>query len=432
MNKLTRKIVLGTALITSLVCLAACTKNGNDTPTNTPTTGPLAVGDNTPTPVLTQDPNDMDDNNMGGEIIGPSTPTPTPTPTPDVNISQVVDPNQDPTAAGVDPNTVVGEVSEQGKVDESGDVKNYIVDVDGVKVEIAPYAGLTLHPASDDDLAAAIYAKLATVNIEKPSYDTAKIGDFVNINYIAQVRAGEDEYEFREDDIVGRLGSYDLPYGFDSAIVGTPAGDVTSYKNTFPDDYADDRYAGKTVNFIITINYIYTIGHPGCTDEEVSEYFGYGSAYEFTSAIREEANRKSYEDSISTYLLNNCEATGISKSEIQEYSDFLYQQYIDIANANSYMYDFDTVACLYDMFGFSNLDVLRKNTDGIANSSYKYYYILKGVAKDMNVSLDDIDYSTLYNNYISQMTGEYNDFECDYFIYKNIVYDFIIANAKFN
>lgn len=430
MNKFSRKLALGAVIITVFICLAACKTHGSNTPTNTPTTGPLAVGDNTPTPIPTQDPKQMDEDNNGGEIIGGKTNTPTPTPTPDLGIVIETDPNEDP--AGIEPVPVVtAEPSKEGQVSETGEVKSFFVDVDGVKVEIAPYYGLTLHPASDDDIIAAVYAKLATVNIEKPSNDTAKMGDFVNINYSASVRTDEFEDTYFEDDITGRLGTSEFPYGFDAAIVGTRVGDVTSCKNTFPDNYADSRYAGKTVNFTITINYIYTIGHPQCTDEDVSEFFGYNTASEFTSAIRKEANRKSYVDTISTYLLNNCEPTGISKSLISQYSDFLYQYYIDQANNYAYLYDYDTVACLYDMFGFSSLDVLRKQTDGTANSSYQYYYILRAIAQDMKINLDDIDYSYYFNQYISQMAHDYNDFECDYFIYQNIVYDFIIANAKF-
>ena len=80
---------------------------------------------------------------------------------------------------------------------------------------------------------------------------------------------------------------------------------------------------------------------PTLSDETASSYFGYSTAADFVEAVLQETNRKHCEDQIWDYFNNNVWATNVPSSEIEEYSDFLYNKYLSYAENNAYKYDGD-------------------------------------------------------------------------------------------
>lgn len=446
MFNLNKKFAIGAVVIFS-VAFAACTQKNLESPNSSTTQSPsitqaVQIGDiDNPN---YQDPNDMDEDNFGGEILATPTPTPLvldPTPTPIPNTENLINPDENQESAGVNEDQLVGNQSEQGTIKDENDInKSFFVTFDGVKVELCPYAGLTLNPASSDDIDAAVANKLASIKEEIYISDPAKVGDFVNITYYANVIDDSFEYEnaYNEDGIVSRLGYNELILGFENHIIGKRAGDTTSFKYTFASDYPDERYAGKTATFYITVNSVYRYVSPSLSDESVNTYFGYANVSDFVMDIKKEANRKAYENQIWDVLLNNTEVSNTKSSDIKSYADFLYQKYMNFADANSWQYDFDTAACIEANFGYASLDALKKQTDAVARSKYKEYYIIRAIAKDMGIEkLSSDDYSYRFNEYMasidfnSTLPYEYNEFETDYEIYKSVVMDFIISKAKF-
>lgn len=421
--------------------LATPTPTRDPMVTATPIPTPEIIVEATATPVPTQDPANMNENNSGGELKYTPTPVPTkkdPTPTPQQGTENLIDPGKDPTGSGVSHEHVIGDQSGQGTV-SGGGISYFDVKIDGVTVELAPYAGLTLHMASSDDVDAAVAKKLATVKEEVYVNDPAKNGDFVNYSYYCNVL--DDGYEFEraytEDGITSRLGSNEMVLGFEPAILGKRTGDTASFTYTYEPSYHDDRFAGKTVKFYITINSIYRIVTPSLNAESVSMYFGYDSVSDFVYAVKQETNRKAYENEIYDYLFNNCDAKNIKSSEINAYADFLYQKYVNYANANSWQYDFNADKCIEEAFGFASMDACKAQCNLTAKSRYKAYYIIKGIAHDMKAELTTDEYSFRFNQYMnsidfdSPLEYEYNEFETDYAIYTNVVMDFIISKAKF-
>jgi len=59
-----------------------------------------------------------------------------------------------------------------------------------------------------------------------------------------------------QDDINIEIGGKDTFQAFSDALRGAMPGDVNDAEITYPDDYAAERLAGKTVKFAVTLNQI--------------------------------------------------------------------------------------------------------------------------------------------------------------------------------
>ncbi len=440
MRKLGLRLALIFAFI-SIFALAACEKK------------PLFT-DSTPTPGSSSGATPTENPDYGGEIDAtPTVPVapsgmPTYTPTPTSGVIEVLPTGTSKTETGIDPTGVPGVEPtgsivnpDENPIDKAIEVKvKALTKNDYVKVTLVPYIGLKLKAASSDDIDAAVAKKLSTIKEEVYITDAAQLGDYVNVTYYANVIDDSGEYEiaYSEDGISSRLGSGEMILGFEPTIVGNRAGDAVSYTYTFDPNYPDERYAGKTAVFYITINYVYRIVTPELTDETAASYFGYSSAAEFVRAVLHETNRARYESQIWDYFNNNVWADDIPSSEIDEYSDFLFNKYYSYAEANAYKYDGNiekSIASLFDG-NYKNADELKTYLRAIAKQRIQNMYIMKAIAQNNEVTLSEDDYMIRMDKYIvSQDSGEdgvpfeYNDYEIEYGVYTDLVMEYIISKA---
>ena len=122
-------------------------------------------------------------------------------------------------------------------------------------VELSNYIGVEVDcTVSDEELDAELDNLLA----EKPlkiETGTAKNGDKVNIDYSGKKDGKKFDGGTAEDQTI-TLGESGFIDGFDDAVIGMKVGEKKDAHLKFPDDYHDEKLAGKKVIFTIKLNYI--------------------------------------------------------------------------------------------------------------------------------------------------------------------------------
>ncbi len=411
------------ALLTCAACTACGPRQVNNE-NNPPTTGKVS-------PTLAVNPGNNDY-----------------TPTPIGGVIDILPTDVPITGAGVDPNEVIGKIPENAIIpeDDNAELTSFAVDVETltkestVKVNLVPYVGVTLNPALSEDIDACVQKKLASVKEEVFIEDSARYGDYVNVNYYCNVLDESGEYEdaYSETGISARLGSGEMIYGFENAILGNRQDDVVSFTYTYPADYEDDRFAGKTAVFYININYVYRIVTPDLTTETVSTYFGYETVADFVYACVQETNRLQYESQVWDYINNNVTVENLPEWEVIEYSETLYNRYMNYAYAYAYQYDNDVNKSLSVLVNgaVSSEEELRDYTRSIARQTLTELYILKAITKNNEADINEEVFEARRDKYITATVSqdslipfEYNDYEVYLGVYKDIAMEYIIAHA---
>lgn len=153
-------------------------------------------------------------------------------------------------------------------------------------VTLGQYIGLEvfvsgLEAVSDEDIHRVVKALISTLPSDAMITDRpCEMGDCVNIDYVGRID-GAPISDGTDSDVHIVLGEVNLYPGFEEAIAGMIPGKTETVTVTFPDDYYEDL-AGKTVEFEVTLNYIY----PDFTDELAKKYFNAESADEYLGEIR--------------------------------------------------------------------------------------------------------------------------------------------------
>lgn len=145
-------------------------------------------------------------------------------------------------------------------------------------VTLGQYIGLEvfvsgLEAVSDEDIHRVVETLISSLPSDAMITDRpCEMGDCVNIDYVGRID-GVPISDGMDSDVHIVLGDVNLYPGFEEAIAGMIPGKTETVMVTFPDDYYEDL-AGKTVEFEVTLNYIY----PELTDELAKKYFDAESA----------------------------------------------------------------------------------------------------------------------------------------------------------
>ncbi|GHU67322.1 trigger factor [Clostridia bacterium] len=154
-----------------------------------------------------------------------------------------------------------------------------VKDYEGVKVESVEY------PVTDEDVdkqieeARSRNARIIEVDRE------AQDGDTVEIDY----RGSVDGVEFEGGTAEGQsleIGSGKLIPGFEEQLVGKKAGEETTVRVTFPEDYSAEELAGKEAEFAVKIHTVKTEEKPELNDEFAQDVSEFDTLDEFKADIR--------------------------------------------------------------------------------------------------------------------------------------------------
>jgi trigger factor len=142
------------------------------------------------------------------------------------------------------------------------------------------------------------HATVETVEEDRPLVD----GDWAEIGFKGQLQelatvVGEEqapkpENEITGEDVMIQVGGKNTLQAFTEALRGAKVGQELSFEATYPAEFGDDRLAGKTVAYDVTVKAIKSKSFPE-RDEEFAKQLGpYSDWNDFETKLRERAQSR--------------------------------------------------------------------------------------------------------------------------------------------
>lgn len=312
-------------------------------------------------------------------------------------------------------------------------------------IKLGTYKGIEIGPY-DPIVATAEEIQIEVDNIlyyyqtvEYLTEGTLAEGDIANIDYVGRI----DGEEFSGGSAEGHdltLGSGSFIDGFESGLIGHDVGETVILNLSFPDDYGNEEYAGKAVEFEVTINGIAIYVYPEYTDEFVSTNFDEVSTIaeleaEIKSQIladKEAELKYTKMDDAWNSLTESSEITSFPQAEIERYVQDFVGYYTEEAAYYGLTIDEYVVEVGITM------DEFYSTANDYAENSVASDLIMYSIVKAENIEISDDEYEPLLQEYVDNMSG-YNtvaELEADYgkdaLIYNLLwdkTYEYIVANA---
>ncbi len=260
---------------------------------------------------------------------------------------------------------------------------------------VIPYSEVEF---TDEDVEKAITEMMTNYNeFDTSSSLTVAEGDTINLDYVGYV----DDVAFDGGNTNGKgttltIGSGSYIDTFEEQLIGSHPGDEVIVNVTFPDPYTQNPdLAGKPAKFVCTINSVEVT--PEFNDAFVAKNLAESAsnADEYRAYVKKVSYENNVKTYISTYVVNNASAKGISKSYLEnlkgliKYNDiqtFNYYNQFYYSYFGAYIYSsFNDYTQMTDAEYEANLTT-EANKQAAGNLTYEKYF------KDNNLSISDETY----------------------------------------
>jgi len=125
-------------------------------------------------------------------------------------------------------------------------------------------------------------ATIEPVEEDRPLVD----GDWAQITYIGQVQSDETVPDLKGEDSLVEIGGAETLPAFNDALRGAKVGDELGVEVVYPEDYTEQKLAGKAVAYTIEVKAIKKRILPELNDEFASELGDYGTLADLEARIR--------------------------------------------------------------------------------------------------------------------------------------------------
>lgn len=269
---------------------------------------------------------------------------------------------------------------------------------------------------------------------EKVTDRPIQAGDIVTISYTGY-QDGKEVSNYTASDVLLQLGSEGVPDEFSDNFVGSNVGEEKFFDVVFPDDWADETYAGQTMSFKATVSAIDI--EPVLSDATVGEITDgeYSTAKEFEDYVAQEIadyDQDQYEttlsDEIMTQLLEDAKFKTVPRELVTWYVAMQMQYYQSMAD----QYEVSVDQYLQDAgIGDSVDDVLYDMTEQ-ASDDLKGYAVLDAIADAEGISVDPDADKQMLDDHVSDLISSLGladeDAVNSYYKQSNVYHD--IQNQK--
>ena len=276
------------------------------------------------------------------------------------------------------------------ETDAKIDTSYYLIDSALDYVTLGKYTGLeaekTVYTVTEDDVAEELDDRMYNYTYTEEVTDRpAASGDSITVDLEITVD-GETQ---TMTDYETELGYEMLGSEFDAHVINTSIGDTVTFSQTFGEDDFMTDWAGKTVDFKVTLKSIGVSVTPELTEEWVKENTEYSSIEDYSAAVTVELEDRYEQEALAQAASDLIEA-GIMEAEFNGYPQETYDEQYE-STVESYQ-------SMADMFGVT-LDELYESyemdeeaiSDEVETSVQRQLF-LSAVALTENITLtsDDI------------------------------------------
>jgi trigger factor len=156
------------------------------------------------------------------------------------------------------------------------------------EIELKDYRGVTVHysepQVSDEDIA----KRLEEIREQKAQFVNAEPRALVDGDYAVVTLdslSGVDQ-PVHQDEVVLHVGDPDTMAGFSEALRGMSPDEEKEFEVTYPEDFGQERLAGKTVHFRAKLTTIRTKELPELNDEFAQDLGDYPTLDDLRDAVR--------------------------------------------------------------------------------------------------------------------------------------------------
>ncbi|MBN1473609.1 MAG: trigger factor [Syntrophaceae bacterium] len=261
-------------------------------------------------------------------------------------------------------------------------------------------------------------------------------GDFAVIDFTGSFE-GEKPAEMKADNYLLEIGSQRFIPGFEEQLIGMNKGEEKTIKVTFPEDYQEQKYAGKEVSFDVAMKGLKEKKLPALDENFVKNFDKYNSLEEMkadlTKSLEEEAKRLS-----ETNLRNKITEKLLQVNEFEAPSSLVERQiYYMMADMRRRM----SSAGMDDKSATELCLNMHDQFKDEAAKEVKSFLLLKKIAEKENIIVENTD----ADEHIRQLASKYQkDYELIRKAYEDEekmenlklelkqkkVFDFIVQNAN--
>lgn len=316
-------------------------------------------------------------------------------------------------------------------------ITGYLIDHADQYVTLGAYKGLEVtkpvYEVTDDEVSMEIENYLYEKSEMQETDRGAAAGDILTADLKATIE-GENEPCLEEEDYAIELGYEEFGSVFDEQLEGCKAGETRTISCSFTEEDGYEEWAGKTVNFEVSVKTVEEIIIPEYNDEFIKD-MGYDSQEDFENDIRKNLTA-SYEEQSESEARTNALLAAIEKTQFEGYPDKLYDSCAESINeqysffAEAYGMDQDE---LLEAFGMTQEDLEAEIMEAV-----NIRLFISALCQQENITVT----SEEYDNFIEEQYPLYgyedaDSFEAEYgkeyilwALYENKVSDFLLENAS--
>ncbi len=156
------------------------------------------------------------------------------------------------------------------------------------EIELKDYRGVTIHYSEPQVTEEDIAKRLDEIREQKAQFVNAEPRPIVDGDYAVVTLdslSGVDQ-AIHQDEVVLHVGDPDTMAGFSEALLGMSPGEEKEFEVTYPEDFGQERLAGKTIRFLAKLTTIRTKELPELNDEFAQDLGDYQTLDDLREAVR--------------------------------------------------------------------------------------------------------------------------------------------------
>ncbi|MCR5848505.1 MAG: FKBP-type peptidyl-prolyl cis-trans isomerase [Lachnospiraceae bacterium] len=239
--------------------------------------------------------------------------------------------------------------------------------------------------------------------LDKKTGVEVKDGDMLDIDYVGTI----DGKEYEGGNTNGNgikiiLGNDDYPEGFEDGILGHKTGETFNIAVPYADDFGNEELAGRSVDYEITINGIYTEAE--FNDAFVEKNFGstVENAEDFVEKYRKSFAETEFDKEVQSFIISDSNVSSYPASYIKKMRAFMkakdYKQMETTNSTYQSIYGYDVYKDVLEMRGMSKSEY-KEAVDKDAKAEVKKNMIYQALFEKYGLSVTQEDLQNVSSSY---------------------------------
>lgn len=310
------------------------------------------------------------------------------------------------------------------------------------KVTLGEYKGIAAEKkvyeisdeAIDSEIEYMLYDYIEYASVNRGAQDD----DFITLKMKSSAD-GTTLYDSSEEEsgvYETQLGYEDFGAEFDEQLSGAKKGDHLTFSVEYDQDFGLEDYAGKKVDFDVTVEEVSEEKVPELNDSFIKEKLGFDNEAALRQNVKDDLTAQ-YEENSNYSLYSDLIAKVVENSTIENYSDKLYESCYSSTEQNYFSY-MEMLGCstleeVYAAFGITEDDI-KQETIEMVNQQV----VVNAIAQAENMEMTKADFDKrieeLAEEYeydsVKELTEDVGEDYLKYMIMEEKVYKLLADNAS--